>query len=68
MGESFLPAVEIDSGDALAGLEQRFLDRLDQHDAGSQPDAWHRAVPVMRHVQQLSLESLVKITFKRSHR
>jgi hypothetical protein len=65
MGESFLPAVEIDSGDALARLKQRhrdvqryggfsrttllaceydhvrrlrsFLDRLDQHDAGSQP-------------------------------
>jgi hypothetical protein len=38
-----------------------FLDRLDQHDAGSQPDAWHRAEPVMRHVQHLSLESLVKM-------
>jgi hypothetical protein len=38
-----------------------FLDRLDQHDAGSQPDAWHRAEPVMRHVQHLSVESLVKM-------
>jgi hypothetical protein len=46
-----------------------FLDRLDQHDAGSQPDAWHRAEPVMRHVRIYPSKVWSKwITFKRSHR
>src|SRR4029453_9736659 len=82
MGESFLPAVDIDSGDALAGLEQRhrdvqrwggfsrttllaceydqvrrlrsFLDRRDQHDAGSHPAAWERAGPGYGDVKNLS--------------
>jgi hypothetical protein len=45
----------------MASFEGRRPGPIILRGSPAQPDAWHRAEPVMRHVQHLSLESLGKM-------